>query len=216
MELIDQILIAFMAIFPVVNPIAMPPIFISITEGLTRGEQKHQALKACLYAFVILIVSLAAGTLILNFFSISLPALQIAGGMVIARAAFAMLRPQKQHHQTPDEEQESKERPDVSFVPLALPLLSGPGSIAVMINLATHVTFWADGIMIGVAAALVCTASYFILAESLQLIRFLGVNGMNAMSKLMGFILLSLAVQFMINGITTTLTAWAQSIASAT
>jgi multiple antibiotic resistance protein len=212
LELLDQILLAFLAILPVVNPFAKPPIFLSITEGLTRDEQRHQALKACIYAFIILAVSLAAGTFILEFFSITLPALQIAGGLIIARTAFDMLRPQKEHHQTPIEEQESREKTDVSFVPLALPLLSGPGSIAVMINLATHTSFWADWIMIGVAAGAVCVVSYFVLVQSLGLVRVLGVNGMNALSKLMGFLLLSLAVQFMINGITAALTTLAQTL----
>src|SRR5580658_5020839 len=92
-ELLDQLLLAFVAILPVVTPFSKPPIFLSITEGLTPEERKKQAFKACVYAFVILIVSLLAGTLILEFFSISLPALQIAGGLLIARTAFDMLRP---------------------------------------------------------------------------------------------------------------------------
>ncbi len=214
-ELLDQILLAFIAILPVVNPFAKPPIFLSITEGLSREEQKRQAAKACLYAFIILVVSLLAGTLILEFFSITLPALQIAGGLIIARTAFDMLRPQKEHHQTSPEEEESRAKPDISFVPLALPLLSGPGSIAVMINLATHSPFWADWIMIGIAAAAVSIVSYFVLVESLRLVRVLGVNGMNALSKLMGFLLLSLAVQFILNGVSAALTTLVQSLNAA-
>jgi multiple antibiotic resistance protein len=201
MNLLDDFLLAFVAILPVVNPFSKPPIFLSITEGLTNEERKRQASKACLYAFIILAVSLLAGTFVLEFFSISLPALQIAGGLLIARTGFQMLNPQKEHHQTGAEEREAQEKDDISFVPLAMPLLSGPGSMAVMINLATEVTVWTEWLVILAAAAAVCLITYLVLRESSRLLRFLGVNGMNALSKLMGFLLLSLAIQFVINGV---------------
>ena len=200
-----DILLAFLAILPVVNPFSKPPIFLSITDGWTNQERRNEAFKASLYAFAILLVSLLAGTFVLEFFSISLPALQIAGGLLIARTAFQMLNPQKEHHQTLAEEHEAKEREDVSFVPLAMPLLSGPGSMAVMINLATEVKFWCEWLIFIAAAGAVCIISFFVLAESVWVARFLGVNGMNALSKLMGFLLLALAIQFMLNGATTTL-----------
>src|SRR5471030_506869 len=102
----NDILLAFLAILPVVNPFSKPPIFLSITEGWTDRERRGEALKASIYAFIILIVSLLAGTFILEFFAISLPALQIAGGLLIARTAFQMLNPQPQHHQTDDEKRD--------------------------------------------------------------------------------------------------------------
>jgi multiple antibiotic resistance protein len=206
MVYLNDILLAFLSILPVVNPFSKPPIFLSITEGWTVAERRTEAFKASLYAFIILIVSLLAGTFILEFFSISLPALQIAGGLLIARTAFQMLNPQKEHHQTSAEENDARQREDVSFVPLAMPLLSGPGSMAVMINLATEVQFWGEWVIFSLAAAAVCIISYFVLAESVRLVRVLGINGMNALSKLMGFLLLALAVQFMINGASSALT----------
>ncbi len=205
MDLVHEFILAFLAILPVLNPFSKPPIFLSITEGLTPGERRSQAFKACLYSFAILVVSLLAGTFILAFFSITLPALQIAGGLLIARTGFLMLNPQKEHHQTAHEEQESKEKEDISFVPMAMPLLAGPGSMAVMINIATDTAHWADWLVIMAAALAVCLITYFVLAESLALVRFLGVNGMNAVSKLMGFLLLALAIQFIINGVSDTL-----------
>jgi multiple antibiotic resistance protein len=208
---INDVLLAFLAILPVVNPFSKPPIFLSITEGWTVAERRSEALKASIYAFIILIVSLIAGTFILEFFSISLPALQIAGGLLIARTAFQMLNPQKEHHQTDDEHREACQRDDISFVPLAMPLLSGPGSMAVMINLATEVKFWGEWLIFSLAAAAVCIISYFVLAESVRLVRVLGVNGMNALSKLMGFLLLALAVQFIINGTSSALTTKMQT-----
>jgi multiple antibiotic resistance protein len=202
---LNDVMLAFLAILPVVNPFSKPPIFITITEGWTQQERRQEAFKACAFAFLILFVSLIAGTFILEFFSISLPALQIAGGLMIARTAFQMLNPQKEHHQTPAEEHDAKQREDLAFVPLAMPLLSGPGSMAVMINLATEVKFWQEWIIYIAAAGAVCIISFFVLAESVWLVRVLGVNGMNALSKLMGFLLLALAIQFMINGASTTL-----------
>jgi len=205
-DIFNDILLAFVAILPVVNPFSKPPIFLAITEGWTNAERRAEAFKASIYAFIILIVSLVAGTFILAFFSISLPALQIAGGLLIARTAFQMLNPQPQHHQTDDEKRDACQREDISFVPLAMPLLSGPGSMAVMINLATEVKFWGEWIIYSVAAAAVCIISFFVLAESVRFARFLGVNGMNALSKLMGFLLLALSVQFVINGVASSLT----------
>jgi multiple antibiotic resistance protein len=201
----NDVLLAFLAILPVVNPFSKPPIFLSITEGWTLEERRSEAFKSCIYAFIILFVSLIAGTFILEFFSISLPALQIAGGLLIARTGFQMLNPQKEHHQTPAEEHDAKQRESIAFVPLAMPLLSGPGSMAVMINLATEVRYWQEWLVYIAAAAAVCIISYFVLAKSVLLVRVLGVNGMNALTKLMGFLLLALAIQFMINGATTTL-----------
>lgn len=201
----NDVLLAFLAILPVVNPFSKPPIFLAITEGWTLEERRAEAFKASLYAFLILLVSLLAGTFILEFFSISLPALQIAGGLLIARTAFQMLNPQKEHHQTPAEEHDAKEREDISFVPLAMPLLSGPGSMAVMINLATEAKFWTEWLIYIAAAGAVCVISFFVLAESVRFARVLGVNGMNALTKLMGFLLLALAIQFILNGATTTL-----------
>jgi multiple antibiotic resistance protein len=205
MELINDVLLAFVAILPVVNPFSKPPIFLSITEDYTEAERRTAAFRSCLIAFFILLVSLLAGTFVLEFFAISLPALQIAGGLLIARTGFQMLNPQREHHQTPLEEQESREKEDVSFVPLAMPLLSGPGSMAVMINLATEVQHWTEWLVFIAAAAAVCVISYFVLIASSGFVRVLGVNGMNALSKLMGFLLLALAIQFMLNGATTTL-----------
>jgi len=212
MDLLKDILLAGVAILPVMNPFSKPPIFLSITEGYTEAERRSSAFRSCIYAFLILLTSLLAGTFILEFFSISLPALQIAGGLLIARTAFQMLNPQKQHHQTDDEHREACQREDISFVPLAMPLLSGPGSMAVMINLATEVKFWGEWVIYSLAAAGVCIISYFVLRESVLLVRVLGVNGMNALSKLMGFLLLALAVQFMINGASAALTELAHHL----
>jgi multiple antibiotic resistance protein len=212
MVLLNDLLLAFIALLPVVNPFSKPPIFISITEGLTAEERNKQALKASLYAFLILLASLLGGSFILKFFAISLPAVQIAGGLLIARTGFQMLSPCKEHHQTATEEKESREKDDISFVPLAMPLLSGPGAMAVMINLATGVTHWYGWFVISGAAAAVCVVSYFVLIESVRLERTLGVNGMNALSKLMGFLLLSMAVQFIINGISAALATLAANL----
>jgi len=206
MVYLNDILLAFLAILPVVNPFSKPPIFLSITEGWSVAERRAEARKAAIYSFIILLVSMLAGTFILELFSISLPALQIAGGLLIARTAFQMLNPQKEHHQTNAEEKDAREREDIAFVPLAMPLLAGPGSMAVMINLATEVHFWGEWLIFALAAAAVCVISYFALAESVRLVRVMGVNGVNAMTKLMGFLLLALAVQFMINGASGALT----------
>ncbi len=201
----NDILLAFLAILPVVNPFSKPPIFLSITEGWTNEERRNEAFKASLYAFIILLVSLLAGTFVLAFFS-HFPARAADRGRPADRAhRVSDAQPAEGASSDGAEEHDAKQREDVSFVPLAMPLLSGPGSMAVMINLATEVKFWAEWLIYIAAAGAVCVISFFVLAESVWVARFLGVNGMNALSKLMGFLLLALAIQFMIAGVDKTL-----------
>lgn len=151
--------------------------------------------------FVILVSFLVAGTLIMEFFGISIPGLRIAGGLMITLIAMSMLRPAEEPPVDEEEVREARKKPDVSFTPLAMPSLSGPGAIAVTIGLATEADRLQDygAIVVGLAVVtLICLAA---LLASTKVVRFLGVNGMNAMTRIMGFLLLCVGIQFIINGI---------------
>lgn len=193
---------AFTSIFSVVNPLAAMPVFLSLTENDSDDHRRWLAKKAGFYMFLILVIFLFAGTYIMSFFGISLPGIRIAGGLIIMRSAFTMLAPDRPGRKISDEDEKAaKEKDDISFSPLAMPLLSGPGSIAVVIGLATQARSVTDYILTTVAILLVAIISYIVLRIAPWATRFMGKSGMNAMTRMMGFIALAISVQFIINGI---------------
>ncbi|MEO1023486.1 MAG: MarC family NAAT transporter [Bacteroidota bacterium] len=193
---------SFTSIISVVNPLAAMPVFLSLTEKNTPAERNRTAKKSATYMFLVLGTFLLAGTYILSFFGISLPAIGVAGGLIIMRSGFSMLNPETGGRKITDEEQESAmHKEDVSFSPLAMPLLSGPGSIAVVIGLGVQAQGTVDLIINGVAIFLACLLAFTILRVSPWMVRYIGQSGMSVMTRMMGFITLCIGVQFIINGI---------------
>ena len=157
----------------------------------------------------ILVVFLVLGTFIMKFFGLSLPGLRIAGGLIIAFSGFKMLFPQAV---VADDaaRREAESKADISFTPLAMPSLSGPGAIATVITMSSTIrgagtsgyleTFEHAAVVVGIfISALIC---YLVLHGATALSRVLGVNGVDAVSHIMGFLLICIGVQFGINGIT--------------
>tara|TARA_R110002124_G_scaffold246052_2_gene411156 strand:+ start:17628 stop:18302 length:675 start_codon:yes stop_codon:yes gene_type:complete len=193
---------SFTSLFSVVNPLAAMPIFLSLTEENTEKETARTARKASIYMFCVLITFLLIGTYILSFFGISLPGIRIAGGIIIMRAGFSMMNPERPGRKLSKEDQEAAmDKDDVSFSPLAMPLLSGPGSIAVVISFGSQATGVADYIITGVAVLLTAFLAWAILRVAPWLNKLIGKTGMTVITRLMGFIALSIGVQFIINGI---------------
>lgn len=193
---------SFTSLFSVVNPLTAMPIFLSLMEGHTPEEKIKTARKAGIYMFFVLIIFLLAGTYILSFFGISLPGIQIAGGLVIVRAGFSMLNPEKSGEKLTEKDQEAAmEKEDVSFSPLAMPLLSGPGSIAVVIGFGSEAKGAVDYAVNGFAVFLTAALAYSILRVAPWLVKYIGKTGMNVITRMMGFIALAIGVQFVINGI---------------
>src|SRR5690606_35569421 len=124
------------ALLPIVNPLSTVGLVVSITHGLTDAERNVQLKRACVYMFCILTAFLVAGGVIMNFFGISIPGLRIAGGLIVSYIGFRMLFPETSGISR-QEQAEAVEKPDISFTPLAMPSLSGPGSIAVVIGIAS-------------------------------------------------------------------------------
>ena len=195
------VLATFMALFPIANPFSTAPVFLAITHGDSDERRAKQARMGVIYMFCILFMFLIAGTMIMKFFGISIPGLRIAGGIMIAKIALNMLRPAREDEQTNEEEEESIDKRDVSFTPLAMPSLSGPGAIAVTIGLTSHVVHWTNYVAIVFGLLVVCALCWIVLRAATRIVRLLGVNGMNAMTKFMGFLLLCVGIQFVVNGI---------------
>ena len=192
------------ALLPIVNPLSAVGMVMAITANLTEQERTEQIRRACIYMFFILTSFLVAGGLIMNFFGISIPGLRIAGGMIVSYLGFRMLFPDTAA-MSRQEQVEAAAKHDVSFTPLAMPGLSGPGSIAVVIGMSAtaqesqHIVV--GHILIAIGVAIVGVISYWVLKAATRLSRVLGVAGMNAMARIMGFLLICIGVQFIINGV---------------
>ncbi|GAB3839003.1 MarC family protein [Hymenobacter jeollabukensis] len=198
----EILLATFTTLFSVVNPFGAMPVFLTLTEHETAGERARTALRACTYMVAVLAVSFFAGRYILDFFGISINHLRIAGGILLMRSAFDLLTPGGNRAKVSEATlEESMHKDDISFTPLAMPMLSGPGSMAVCIGLFTEHLSYADMGLIVAGFALVAVASYIILFSSLRLTRFLGRPGMAALARIMGFITLAIGVNFIMTAI---------------
>lgn len=193
---------AFTSIISVANPLAAMPVFVTLTEQNSDAERVRIAKKSSFYMFMILTLFLFGGTYIMSFFGISLPGIRIAGGLIIMRAAISMLNPEQPGRKLSDEDREAaKDKADISFSPMAMPMLSGPGSIAVVIGLASQAEGIFDLLLVTVAIVFVALISYIILRIAPISARYIGPAGMNAVTRMMGFIAMAIAVQFILNGI---------------
>src|SRR6056297_1319228 len=193
---------SFTSLFSVVNPLAAMPLFLSLTDRFSEQERIQTANKATLYMLGVLLTFLLIGTFILSFFGISLAGIRIAGGLIIMRAAYSMLNPEKSGRKlTEEDEKAAMEKEDISFSPLALPLLSGPGSIAVVIGFATQAESFFDYLINGISIFMVVVATYGLLRLAPISAKYIGHTGLNVMTRLMGFIALAISVQFILSGI---------------
>lgn len=204
MDNIYHLLLATLAsLVPITNPLGNAAIFISITKDRTTPERNRLALRATIYMFCILAAFLIGGSYILRFFGLSLEGIRIAGGLLIMKCGFDQLQPKRSNTHTDEEHDEAKEKEDISFSPLAMPLLAGPGAIASVMTTSSLVktpTVWNSSIIL-FGIFLTCSICWIILRESEKMMALLGVNGANALTKIMGFLLLCIGVQLGIGGI---------------
>lgn len=193
----------FIAIFAIMNPIMAVPVFLVLTENNTEAHRRKMANKASMFSFFILIAFLYGGTYIINFFGLSLEGIRIAGGLMIISWAFSLLNPDTGGRKlSQEDEDEARDKADISFSPMAMPLLSGPGSIAVVIGFASQDLSVTNYVMVTIAIFFCSLGAFLALRVAPQIIRFLGKSGMAGFARMMGFIALAIGVQFIINGVT--------------
>src|ERR1700688_1194153 len=188
----------FLALFPIVDPFGGVPIFFTMTSSWSPKDRQRTALKTGVWVFVILVTFLFFGRFVLHFFGISLPVLKIAGGLIVANTAWGMVTSTARI--TPAETHEAESKEDISLAPLAMPLMSGPGAIGVVMALAAHVDSGAAyiGMIIGVAAIALSVILFFWMGG--PLVRRLGPSAGGAINKIFGFLILAIAVQLVWNG----------------
>ena len=189
----------FLALFPIVDPFGGIPIFFTMTSKWNSQDRRRTAYKTGLWVFVILVTFLFFGGFVLQFFGISLPVIKIAGGLIVANTAWGMVTSHSRI--TPEESDEAVEKEDISLTPLAMPLMSGPGAIGVVMALAAHVENAAAyaGMVIGIAGIALSVALFFCMGG--PLVRRLGPSAVGAINKIFGFLILAIAVQLVWNGI---------------
>lgn len=188
------------ALLPIANPFSTAPVFVAITRKMSHVRRNQQARMAAFYMACVLLVALLAGALILKFFGISLPALRIAGGLIIARIGFKMLDPAPEESLPQQDQREALDRRDIAFTPIAMPLLSGPGSIAVTISMATSVDSIVDYVPVCAGIIAVAFISWLVLRSSARVIDVMGSSGVNVLTRIMGLILVCVGIQFVANG----------------
>ena len=194
----ELVLGTILALLPVINPLASAPAFLAMTDRLSPAARNRELLLACIYMVGILVTFLVSGSLIMRFFGISIPGLRIAGGLMVAGIGSSMLvTPQ------PDASAEpvAATRSDIAFSPLAMPMLSGPGSIAATLGFTSLATGWLDYVALILGIVVVAVIAYATLRLSGSIVRVIGQTGMNALTKVMGFLLLCIGIQFIVNGI---------------
>ncbi|NBX76668.1 MAG: MarC family protein [Proteobacteria bacterium] len=191
----------FGVIFAIVDPFGYVPIFLSLTAGDSEVLRRKMIRKACATAFIVLTISTFIGQQVLSFFGISIPALQISGGLILLIIGFEMMKILPVVEKlSQKEETEAERKEDISIVPLAIPMLSGPAAIASVVVLSSRAQSFADYpvIISSILATLLIT--YFVLRSSSRLIKIIGVTGLNVMTRVMGLLLCAIAIQYVING----------------
>ena len=201
MTTVPELIAAFTALFVVIDPIGMAPLFIAMTPGLSAKERRGIALRACSVAVGILIVFALFGEQLLGFIGISMPAFQIAGGVLLFLTALDMLFERRQARRKDASDESTAIVHDPSVFPLAIPLIAGPGAIATIILLAGQSEGVAGfGATIGVMLAVVLLVFIlFNIANPIE--RLLGKTGINVVTRLLGMLLAALSVQFILDGL---------------
>ena len=192
-------LLCLTSFFTLTNPLGTMPVFLTMTQGMTEKERRFIITRATLTAFIIIMVFTFAGQFLFKFFGISTNGFRIAGGVIIFKIGFDMLQARYTPMKLKDEEIKTY-ADDISITPLGIPMLCGPGAIANAIVLMQDAhTLELKGVLIG-SIAVIYLLTYFILRASTRLVDVLGETGNNVMMRLMGLILMVIAVECFVGG----------------
>jgi multiple antibiotic resistance protein len=199
----ELLIYLFASLFSVLNPIGTVPIFVSLTQEFSKKDRSRVALLTAFNVFLILVISYFIGQYVLAFFGITIDALRIAGGIIIAHSGFSLLNKKfkKSRGINKEIEVDIQKRNDIALTPLAIPMLAGPGSISLLI------AFYQDhheplDILFSTLAILAVAISIFIILKSAHyLSRILGASGIVAISRIVGFLTIAIGVQYVISSI---------------
>jgi multiple antibiotic resistance protein len=192
----------FVTLFAVLNPVHAVPLYLAMVGTPTRSINRRVATTASFTVFVALMAALLGGERALALFGITIPAFQVGGGVLILMMAMSMLQGQvSPAKSTPEEAEEAAHWNSIAVVPLGIPILAGAGSLSTVIVFGHHARGWDQWTLLVVGILLNSVLAYVFLALSTRLYQWLGQTGVNVVSRLMGMVLVAMAVQFMANGV---------------
>ena len=192
-------LLCFTSFFTLTNPLGTMPVFLTMTKGLDEGERSHIVKRATIISFLILICFTFCGQFLFKFFGISTNGFRIAAGIIILKIGYDMLQARYTNTKLKDEEIKAYAN-DISITPLSIPMLCGPGAIANGIILMDDADSWMLKVTLVSVIAIVYILTYIILRLSTRLVKFMGETGNNVMMRLMGLILMVIAVECFVGG----------------
>jgi multiple antibiotic resistance protein len=194
---------AFVTLFVVIDPVGTVPIFVALTHGMEERRRRAIALRACVIAAILLALFGLAGQDFLRAVGISMPAFQIAGGLLLFLTALDMLFDRRAQRRADHADEKGAPADDPSVFPLAMPLIAGPGAMATMVLLISEAGRTPQGIALVTAVMLAVVGVAFILFLSAGLLeRLLRRTGTMVVTRLFGLLLAALSVQFVLNGAT--------------
>ncbi|WP_267221653.1 MarC family NAAT transporter [Dyella silvae] len=214
---LDYVGFGLLGLLPIANPITSATVLLALTGRYPEAERNRQINRATIYVSIVLLICFYAGNAVMSGFGISLPGLRLAGGLIVAYIGFGMLFPPA--HGKEDEvqaEMASQEHTtklqDIAFIPLTMPCTTGPGTIAFIISAAAGIPGGALTPMVHVVVVttilLFALVFWVCMRGATRIMHFLGETGIDALSRLMGFLLVCIGVQFVINGVHELLKAW--------
>ena len=211
-DAIKVFLITVSALFPIVDPLAGSPVFLAMTQEYSLGTRRALAWRVALNSLVLMVASYFIGAHVLNFFGVSLPVVQVGGGLVVASIGWGMLLEKDEIHASSRKSVQCSDALHSAFYPLTLPLTVGPGSISVAVTLGANSTRRYGihvGIILAALIAMAAVAVSVLLCYGLadQLARAIGKTGMVVIVRLSSFLLVCIGVQIMWNGISALLTS---------
>lgn len=190
------------ALLAIVNPVSGIPVFLSTTADWSPSDRRRTARTVAITVFIVLTASALIGTYILEFFGISIASFQVGGGILLLLLAVSMMQARESGlRQTPEEQLEAADRHAVAVVPLAIPLLAGPGAISTMIIASHRVPGIVFQLKLLLPAGAIALIVWITLLVSARLAQRLGTTGMNVITRLMGLTLAALAVEFIVRGL---------------
>ena len=195
----DLFLMIFAALFSVMNPFGTVPIFVGLTQEHRKKERTKVARWTAINVFIILLISFFVGKYLLLLFGISINSLKIAGGLIIVSSGFALLTGEFNKHKgmkKKNVQSDIETRSDIALTPLAIPMIAGPGTISLLITYHQEYSGLNNIFIIFAAVISSAIAIYLILNSSHYIVKILGASGINALSRIIGFIVIAIGIEF--------------------
>lgn len=207
------IIVTFVSLFTIVNPLGAIPTFLMHAAGWTPEQLRKNAFKSTLAMAIVLTFFAVTGNLLFDLMNITMPAFRIAGGIILFGVALQMTKGANQRRKLTDEDRKEAElREDITIVPLAIPLLAGPGSIGTVILLMSHKPGLVTTSVVFLSILATAVATYLIFINAKYLLDYLGASGVRVMTRLFGLLLAAISIEFIIDGIAMVLPVMSEAL----